>query len=65
MSYHTNKKTRSKIDRLLQQNASYQAQHTCVTNSKTRKEEINRYCRINFLNPIKDLDPEFYNEIKE
>ena len=63
--YYTNKKIKEKIDKLLQLNASYQAQNTCITNSKSKKEEINRHCRVNFLNPIKDLDAEFYNSIKE
>lgn len=63
--YYTNKKTKEKIDKLLRANASYQAQHTCITNSKSKKEEINRHCRVNFLNPIKELDAEFYNSIKE
>ena len=65
MSYYTNQKVRKKIDDLLHQNAAYQAQHVCMHNSKTRKEEINRYCRVNFLSPIKDLDPVFYNSIKD
>lgn len=65
MSYYTNQKVRKKIDDLLHQNAAYQAQHVCMDNSKTRKEEINRYCRVNFLSPIKDLDPVFYDSIKD
>jgi len=35
-----------------------------MTNSKTRREEINRYCRVNFINPIKDIDADFYDSIK-
>ena len=65
MSYETDPKIREKIDKLLHQNAAYQAQQVCVTNSKTRKKEINRFCRVNFLTPIKDLDPAFYDSIKE
>ena len=64
MSYNTNKKTKARIDRLLEKNAQYQAEHTCITNSKTKREEINRYCRVNFINPIKDIDEEFYSRIK-
>ncbi len=64
MSYLTNQKTRNKIDSLLRKNASYQAQETCRTNTKTRKEEVNRYCRVNFINPIKDIDLDFYDSIK-
>ena len=56
MSYRTNKTTKKRIDSLLSKNASYQAANTCVTNSKTKREEINRYCRVNFINPIKDID---------
>tara|TARA_A100000172_G_scaffold79973_1_gene68303 strand:- start:847 stop:1038 length:192 start_codon:yes stop_codon:yes gene_type:complete len=63
MSYSTNKKTKARIDKLLEKNAQYQAEHTCVKNSKTRREEIMRHCRVNFLNPIKDIDPEFYKRI--
>ena len=64
MSYKTNKTTKKRIDSLLSKNASYQAANTCITNSKTKREEINRYCRVNFKNPIKDIDEEFYSRIK-
>ena len=63
MSYSTNKKTKARIDRLLEKNAEYQAKHTCVTKSKTKREDIMRHCRVNFLNPIKDIDAEFYKRI--
>ena len=65
MSYRTNKTPKQRIDSLLSKNASYQAANTCITNSKTKREEINRYCRVNFINPIKDIDEEFYSRIKE
>jgi len=64
MSYKTNKKTKAKIDRLLEKNASYQAANICVTNSPTKRKEINRHCRVSFLNPIKDIDAEFYSRIE-
>tara|TARA_Y100001938_G_scaffold59752_1_gene83423 strand:- start:870 stop:1064 length:195 start_codon:yes stop_codon:yes gene_type:complete len=64
MSYRTNKTIKKRIDSLLSKNASYQAANTCITNSKTKREEINRYCRVNFINPIKDIDEEFYFRIK-
>lgn len=64
MSYKTNKATKAKIDRLLTQNAAYQAKHTCVTNSPTKRKEITRYCRVNFISPIKDIDAEFYQRIE-
>jgi spore coat protein CotF len=63
MSYKTNKTTKKKIDNLLSKNASYQAANVCVTNSKTKRQEINRHCRVNFINPIKDIDPDFYKRI--
>ena len=64
MSYRTNKTIKKRNDSLLSKNASYQAANTCITNSKTKREEINRYCRVNFINPIKDIDEEFYFRIK-
>ena len=63
MSYKTNKTTKKRIDNLLAKNAEYQAANVCVTNSKTKRQEINRYCRVNFINPIKDIDLEFYNRV--
>ena len=63
MSYKTNKTTKKRIDKLLTKNAEYQAANVCVTNSKTKRQEINRYCRVNFINPIKDVDLEFYNRV--
>ena len=63
MSYKTNKTTNKRIDSLLSKNASYQAANVCVTNSKTKRQEINRYCRVNFVNPIKDIDKNFYDQI--
>lgn len=63
MSYKTNKTTKKRIDSFLTKNAEYQAANVCITNSKTKRQEINRYCRVNFINPIKDIDLEFYNRI--
>jgi len=63
MSYKTNKTTKKRVDKLLMKNAQYQAANVCVTNSKTKRQEINRYCRVNFINPIKDIDLEFYNRV--
>ncbi len=65
MSYKTNKTTKKRVDSLLSKNASYQAANVCMTNSKTKRKEINRYCRVNFINPIKDIDEEFYSRIKD
>jgi|TARA_R110000744_G_scaffold367814_1_gene477432 hypothetical protein len=63
MSYKTNKTTKKRIDSLLSKNASYQAANVCVSNSKTKRQEINRHCRVNFMHPIKDIDKDFYNQI--
>lgn len=63
MSYLTDKKIKKRIDSLLGKNASYQAANVCVTNSKTKRQEINRHCKVNFVNPIKDIDRNFYNQI--
>ena len=63
MSYKTNKTIKKRVDSLLSKNASYQAANVCVTNSKTKRKEINRYCRVNFINPIKDIDKDYYNQI--
>ena len=63
MSYKTNKTTKNRIDGLLNKNSSYQASNVCVTNSKTKRQEINRHCRVNFINPIKDIDKDFYDQI--
>ena len=63
MSYKTNKTTKKKIDNLLSKNASYQAANVCVTNSKTKRQEINRHCRVYFINPIKDIDFDFYKRV--
>tara|TARA_R110000851_G_scaffold67166_2_gene151459 strand:- start:522 stop:722 length:201 start_codon:yes stop_codon:yes gene_type:complete len=63
MSYLTNKKTKKRIDSLLGKNAAYQASNVCVTNSKTKRQEINRHCRVSFINPIKDIDRGFYDQI--
>lgn len=64
MSYKTNKKTKAKIDVLLARNAAYQASQMCKTNSKTKREEINRHCRVQFINPIKEHDLEFFRTIQ-
>ena len=63
MSYLTNKTIRKRIDKLLEKNSKYQSSNVCVGNSKTRKEDINRHCRVNFINPIKDIDKNFYDQI--
>lgn len=63
MSYKTNKTTKKRVDNLLTKNSQYQAANVCVTNSKTKRQEINRHCRVNFINPIKDIDRDFFDQI--
>jgi hypothetical protein len=63
-TYYTCLKKRRQIDALLHANAAYQAQHTCESNSKSKKKEINRHCNREFLLPIKEIDPNFYSAIK-
>ena len=63
-TYYTCMKKKRAIDKLLHDNAAYQAQNNCVTNSKTKVKEITRYCNKQFVAPIKQIDPEFYKSIK-
>ncbi len=63
-TYYSCKKKRRQIDELLHANAAYQAQNTCEANTVAQKNEINRYCNRQFLYPIKDIDPKFYDTIK-
>jgi hypothetical protein len=65
MKTNRHKKIKMTIDRLLQENASYQAQHTCKTNTPEQKKEIDDYCDSNFIQPIKDIDPEVYKLLKK
>ena len=62
--YRTCMKKRKAIDNLLHKNAAYQAQHNCVNNSKATQKEINRHCNREFIHPIKQIDPVFYESIK-
>ena len=54
-----------KIDRLLQENASYQAQNVCVNNTQEEKKRINDYCDKEFIEPIKDIDRDTYDLLKK
>ena len=54
-----------KIDRLLQQNASYQAQNVCVNNTPEEKKRINEYCDKNFIEPIRNIDFDAYDLLKK
>jgi hypothetical protein len=60
MKTNRHKKIKMKIDKLLQENASYQAQHTCVNNTAEEK-----YCDKNFIEPIKDIDLGTYELLKK
>ena len=58
-------KLKMKIDRLLQQNASYQAQNVCVNNTPEEKKRINEYCDKNFIEPIRNIDLDAYDLLKK
>jgi len=65
MKTNRHKKIKMKIDKLLQQNASYQAQHTCVNNTAEEKKRINEYCDENFIEPIRQIDCRTYDLLKK
>jgi len=62
--YKTSPEARAKIDELLRKNAAYQAANNCVSNTKAQEKEINRHCNREFIHPIKQIDPVFYQSIK-
>tara|TARA_R100001591_G_scaffold22087_1_gene31675 strand:+ start:272 stop:493 length:222 start_codon:yes stop_codon:yes gene_type:complete len=63
-TYYNCAKKRAKIEELLRLNASYQAQHISVNNTSAEKARINRHCNREFLFPIREIDPKFYDSIK-
>jgi len=65
MKTNRHKKIKMKIDKLLEQNAKYQAANTCVTNTADQQKEINDYCNKNFIEPIRSLDCRAYELIKK
>jgi|TARA_R100001224_G_scaffold60550_1_gene35998 hypothetical protein len=65
MKTNRHKKIKMKIDRLLEQNAKYQAANVCVTNTPEQQKKINEYCDKNFIQPIKNLDSETYDLIRK
>ena len=65
MKTNRHKRIKMKIDKLLEQNAKYQAAHVCVTNNAEQQKEINDYCNKNFIEPIRDLDCRTYDLIKK
>ena len=65
MKVNRHKKLKMKIDRLLQQNASYPAQNVCVNNTPEEKKRINEYCDKNFIEPIRNIDLDAYDLLKK
>ena len=63
MKTNRHKRLKRKIDRLLEENAKYQAAHTCVTNTPEEQKKINEYCDKNFIEPIRQIDCRTYNLI--
>jgi hypothetical protein len=59
------KKVKMTVDKLLEQNAKYQAANVCVTNTPEQQKQINDYCNTHFIEPIKNLDDDLYNLIKK
>lgn len=59
------KKVKMTVDKLLEQNAKYQAANVCVTNTPEQQKQINDYCNNHFIEPIKNLDDDLYNLIKK
>ena len=65
MKTNRHKKIKMKIDKLLQENATYQAQNVCVNNTPEEKKRINDYCDREFIEPIKDIDLDTYDLLKK
>jgi len=65
MRTNRHKKIKMNIDRLLEANAKYQAANVCVTNTAEQQKEINDYCNENFIKPIEEIDPEWFEIIKK
>ena len=65
MKVNRHKKIKMNIDKLLEANAKYQAANVCVSNTADQQKEINDYCNKNFIKPIKDIDPDWFEIIKK
>lgn len=65
MKTNKHKRLKRKIDKLLEQNAKYQAANVCVNNSEGEKKKINDYCNKNFIDPIESIDPDWFGIIKK
>ena len=63
MKTNRHKKIKMNIDKLLEANAKYQAANVCVSNTPDQQKEINDYCDKNFINPIKHIDPQWFEII--
>lgn len=65
MRVNRHKKIKMNIDRLLEANAKYQANNVCVNNTPEQQKQINDYCNENFIKPIEEIDPDWFNIIKK
>ena len=65
MKTNKHKRLKRKIDALLEQNAKYQAANVCVKNTPEQQKEINDHCNEKFIDPIEDIDPEWFGIIKK
>ncbi len=65
MKTNKHKRLKRKIDALLEQNAKYQAANVCVTNTPEQQRKINDHCNQEFIDPIEDLDPDWFSIIKK
>jgi cell shape-determining protein MreC len=65
MKTNKHKRLKRKIDKLLEQNAKYQAANVCVNNSEEEKKKINDYCNKNFIDPIESIDTDWFGIIKK
>ena len=65
MKVNRHKRIKMNIDRLLEANAKYQANNVCVTNTPEEQKRINDHCNKEFIQPIKDIDPDWFDIIKK
>ena len=65
MKTNRHKKIKMQIDRLLEQNAKYQANNVCVTNTPEQQKKINDFCNKNFIDPITNIDKDWFDIIKK
>lgn len=65
MKTNKHKRLKRKIDKLLEENAKYQAANVCVNNTPEEKKRINDYCNKKFIEPIKKMDSEIHGLISK